>query len=96
VPAAAGSGPSASASRTHTVTLHEIRFHPAHLTISKGDTIKWVWRDSGVEHNVTFSHFHSRTQESGSYSVRFNRRGTFNYRCTIHGAEGMTGKVVVR
>jgi plastocyanin len=93
VPAAASGG--ASAAATHTVSLHEKRFHPGNLTIRRGDTVKWVWRDSGVEHNVTFSHFHSRTQEGGSYSARFNRRGTFSYRCTIHEAQGMRGKIVV-
>jgi plastocyanin len=98
VPAAAssGGGSSAGAAGTHTVTLHEIRFHPASLTIKRGETVKWVWRDSGVEHNVTGPGFHSHTQENGSFRVRFNRRGTFRYRCTIHEAEGMRGKVVVR
>jgi plastocyanin len=27
--------------------------------------------------------------------VRFTRTGTFSYRCTIHEAEGMRGKIVV-
>lgn len=94
VPAAAlGGGRAAS---THTVTLHEIGFHPATLTIHRGDSVKWLWRDGETEHNVTFHSFHSRTQNSGSYSVRFTRRGTFNYHCTIHVEEGMRGKIVVR
>jgi plastocyanin len=84
----------AQAARAHTVILHEIRFHPATLNINRGDTVKWIWRDQ-VEHNVTFHSFHSRTQEKGTYTVRFNRGGTFNYHCTIHGEEGMRGKVIV-
>jgi len=84
----------AHAARAHTVTLHEFRFHPANLNINRGDSVKWVWRDQ-VEHNVTFHSQHSRTQVSGTYTVRFNRRGTFNYHCTIHVEEGMRGKVVV-
>jgi plastocyanin len=88
----AGSG---RVSRTHTVVLKEIRFHPGTLTIHRGESVKWVWRDS-VEHNVTFHSFHSRTQERGSYTVRFNRAGTYNYRCTIHVSEGMRGKIIVR
>jgi plastocyanin len=83
------------ASHSHTVTLREFRFHPGTLNIRHGDSVKWVWRDE-VEHNVTFRTVHSRTQVSGSYSLRFNRKGSFNYRCTIHGAEGMRGKIVVR
>ena len=84
----------AQAASTHTVILHEIRFHPATLNVNRGDSVRWIWRDQ-TEHNVTFHSFHSRTQESGTYTVRFNRRGTFNYHCTIHFEEGMRGKVVV-
>lgn len=92
VPAAALGG--ARASGVHTVVLKETRFHPSTLTIRKGESVRWLWRDS-TEHNVTFRGFHSRTQETGSYTVRFTHSGTFSYRCTIHEAEGMRGKVVV-
>jgi plastocyanin len=84
----------ARAARTHTVVLHEFRFHPATLNINHGDTVTWLWRDQ-TEHNVTFHGFHSRTQEHGSYTLRFTRRGTFNYHCTIHVEEGMRGKIIV-
>jgi plastocyanin len=84
----------AHAARTHTVTLQEFRFHPATLNVNRGDSVKWVWRDQ-VEHNVTFRSVHSRTQVTGTYTVRFTRKGTFNYHCTIHVEEGMRGKVVV-
>jgi plastocyanin len=87
-----GGARSASA---HTVVLKEIGFHPATLNIRRGDSVTWLWRDGGVEHNVTSAGFHSRTQGHGSYTVRFTRRGTFSYRCTIHVALGMRGKVVV-
>jgi plastocyanin len=79
----------------HTVVLKEIGFHPATLNIRRGDSVTWLWRDGGVEHNVTAAGFHSRTQGRGSYTVKFTRRGTFSYRCTIHVALGMRGKIVV-
>ena len=79
----------------HTVTLKELSFHPGTLNIRRGERVTWLWRDAGTQHNVTFGGFHSRTQGSGSYTVKFARRGTFNYRCTIHVALGMRGKVVV-
>jgi plastocyanin len=94
VPTAALGG--ARAAARHTVTLKNFRFHPGNLTINRGDTVTWSWRDGETEHNVTFHGFHSRTQTSGSYTVRFSRTGTFSYRCTIHAAEGMRGKIVVR
>jgi plastocyanin len=90
----AGAYGSAEAASTHTVTLKEIRFHPATLKIHRGDRVRWVWQDS-VEHNVTFHGSHSRTQETGTYTLRFTHAGTFNYHCTIHFEEGMKGKIIV-
>ena len=90
--AAASTGRSAT---THTVVLKNVRFHPSTLSIRRGDSVRWLWRDSGTRHNVTFRRFHSRTQGSGSYTVRFAHSGTFSYRCTIHEALGMRGKIVV-
>ena len=96
IPAAAfGGGTTAHAARTHTVTLREFRFHPRNLTIHRGDSVRWVWHDQ-VEHNVTFHGFHSHTQETGTYTVRFTHAGTFNYHCTIHVSEGMKGKIIVQ
>ncbi len=98
LPAAAlagASGPPAHLAQNHTVILKNTRFHPATLSIHRGDSVTWLWRDGEVRHNVTASSFHSRTQGTGSFTVRFNHTGTFNYHCTIHVAEGMKGKVVV-
>jgi plastocyanin len=89
---ALGGGHAASG---HTVVLKEVRFHPGSLTINRGDSVTWSWRDGGEKHNVTFHGFHSRTMGKGSYTVRFTSRGTFSYRCTIHESEGMRGKIVV-
>jgi plastocyanin len=83
-----------TAAETHTVVLEDRRFRPSTLTIDRGESVTWVWRDGSTPHNVTAPGFASRTQTHGSFTVRFNRAGTFNYRCTIH--EGMVGKVVVR
>ncbi len=84
----------ARAASTHTVILKNVRFHPGTLSINRGDSVKWLWEDNS-EHNVTFHGFRSRTQERGSYTVRFTKSGTFAYRCTIHESEGMRGKIVV-
>ncbi len=93
IPAVAFGGARAASSRT--VILKDVRFHPGTLTINRGDTVTWLWRDR-KEHNVTFRGLHSRTMTHGSYTVRFAQSGTFNYRCTIHASEGMRGKIVVR
>lgn len=86
----------AGAASTHDVVLKDVRFHPATLTIRRGESVTWLWRDGGIEHNVTFHGFHSRTMAGGSYTVRFGKRGTFDYDCTIHASEGMRGRIIVR
>lgn len=93
IPAGAQSG--ARAASTHTVTLKSLRFHPGSLSIHRGDSVKWVWQDTPIEHNVTGRGFKSRTMARGSFTVRFNHKGTFAYRCTIHAFQGMRGKIVV-
>jgi plastocyanin len=92
IPAVAFGG--ARAASSHTVILKNVRFRPGTLTIGRGDTVTWLWRDR-EEHNVTFHGLRSRTMTHGSYTVRFTRSGTFGYRCTIHQSEGMRGKIVV-
>ena len=79
----------------HTVVLQDLGFHPGTLTIRHGESVTWVWHDGETEHNVTGSGFRSHTQSHGSFTERFTHAGTFNYRCTIHVAEGMVGKIVV-
>ncbi len=93
VPALALGG--AHASSVHNVVLKNIRYHPASLSIKRGEVVTWLWRDGGIKHNVTGSGFKSKTMGGGSFSVRFTRAGTYNYHCTIHVREGMVGKVVV-
>jgi plastocyanin len=93
LPAGALAGGGAHTAQSHTVVLRDIRFKPGTLSIARGDSVTWVWRDGNVEHNVTGAGFRSRTQAHGSFTVRFTRAGTFAYRCTIH--EGMRGRIVV-
>jgi plastocyanin len=83
------------ASGTHTVVLQGLRFHPSTLSIKRGESVTWVWRDGSIPHNVTGPGFKSHTQSHGSFSVRFTHSGTFNYRCTIHAMVGMVGKIIV-
>lgn len=95
VPAAAHS--SASAAKTRSVKLADFTFTPKVLTISRGTTVRWLWKD-GLAHNVTSRgtrRFRSSTTKSrGSYSVRFTKAGTYRYVCTIHAS--MKAKIVVR
>jgi plastocyanin len=92
-PALAAAPPRATAASTTTVTLKDISFKKSTVKIAKGGSVKWIWKDGDTPHNVTFATKHSKTQKSGSYTMRFARAGTFKYHCTIH--PGMNGKVVV-
>ncbi|MGN6372262.1 MAG: plastocyanin/azurin family copper-binding protein [Solirubrobacteraceae bacterium] len=85
----------ARAAGGHTVVLKNIRFNPGSIRIHRGDTVTWMWRDGPIAHNVTGGGFKSRTMSKGSFTVRFTRKGTFNYHCSIHWHQGMTGKIVV-
>lgn len=85
---------STASAHTTTVTLKDISFVKETARIHRGDHVRWVWRDPTVPHNVTFAKRHSRTQQTGTYTLTFPRAGTFRYHCTIH--PGMDGKVVVR
>lgn len=91
----AGAGQGARVARSHTVSLSGVRFHPGTLNVNRGDSVTWAWHIRESEHNVTFHTVHSRTGSNGSFTVRFNRRGTFSYVCTVHVSEGMRGKIVV-
>lgn len=83
----------ARAASGHTVVLKNIRFNPGTLSIRRGDTVTWVWRDGSTAHNVTGGTFKSRTMSRGSFTVRFTHKGTFSYHCTIH--TSMRGKIIV-
>lgn len=86
------------AATTRTVVLEDIEFTPSRVTVSRGSTVRWVWRDGATSHNVisrgTKRFRSSTTKQSGTYSVRFRRSGTYRYVCTIH--PNMIGRVVVR
>jgi plastocyanin len=83
---------------TRTVTLKDIAFSPKSLTVSKGSTVTFAFRDGDTVHNVTstgskrFTRIANRT--TGSRSRTFTRAGTYRYQCTLH--PGMTGRIVVR
>jgi plastocyanin len=80
-----------------TVTLKNIAFSPKSLSISKGTTVTFAFRDGGTTHNVTsvgskkFKTISNRS--SGSQKRTFTSAGTYRYECTLH--PGMTGRITV-
>jgi plastocyanin len=82
---------------TKTVSLRDNVFSPKALSVSKGTTVKWVWKGR-VPHNVTVvsgpQKFRSGNMTKGSYSKRLTKKGTFRIVCTIH--PGMEQTIRVR
>ena len=79
---------------TNTVTISNMTFSPASLTVKVGTTVTWVNND-GFTHTVTGDNGGPNGQVAGgsSYSFTFNTAGSFPYHCSIHA--GMNGTVTV-
>lgn len=98
LPVSSCAGPATTPPATATVVLRNIAFRPGTVHIRPGEWVTFSWRDGASPHDVTpvgprrFRRL--RARQSGFASVRFTRRGTYRYVCTIH--PGMTGRVVVR
>jgi len=88
----------AGAGSTRVVKLQDIDIKPSTVRIARNTTVVWRFLDDRVPHDVTSRgrpRFRSSaTKSSGTHRVRFTRRGTYRYVCTIH--PSMRGKVVVR
>jgi plastocyanin len=96
IPATAGGlafDQGAHAAGSHTVVLQHNQFRPGSVSIRRGESVTWAWRDGHVVHNVIASSFRSRIMSHGTFTVRFTRSGTYNYRCTVH--PHMAGSVIV-
>ena len=87
--------PIAVASSAGSVSMKNIAFSPASVTVNVGDTVTWTNADQ-VTHTVTSkdgSFDLGNVKPRGSVSHAFTRAGTVGYICTIH--PGMNGTVKV-
>lgn len=76
---------------THIVKIEQMSFVPEKLTVSPGDTVKWINRDV-VTHDVKSKHWDSPKMEQGeSYSVVIS--SNTNYKCTLHPV--MKGEIII-
>lgn len=81
---------------SNTVTIANLKYAPASLTVKAGEKVTWLNNDS-VSHTVTFddSVFDSGVLGNGdSATYTFETPGTYTYHCTIH--PSMKGTVVVK
>jgi plastocyanin len=78
------------------VSLVNLAFSPATLTVKVGTTITWTNNDS-MTHTVTSDNgvFDSGNLTPGqTFSYTFNNAGTFTYHCVIHSY--MKGTIIVQ
>lgn len=84
----------------------DFRFEPREVTVSTGETVRWVWDAGG--HNVKPDDVPSESEWTGSpggrtethgegfeYEHAFEVAGTYGYVCVPHESFGMTGTVYV-
>jgi plastocyanin len=77
---------SATGARTHSVTIENMQFSPATLTVHRGDRIVWVNKDL-FPHTVTATNkvFDSGAiAAGGSWTYVANKVGEFPYGCIFH------------
>lgn len=78
-----------------TVGIRDFAYRPATLTVAKGTRVTFSNSDS-VPHTATDKGGFDTGRIKGgkSATVRFTKKGTFSYICTIH--PEMRGKIVVK
>jgi plastocyanin len=76
-----------------TVTIKDLAYTPATLTVPAGATVTWVWQDGAIAHDVKGDGFQSKVIAEGTFGHRFDQPGTYKYRCTLH--PNMTGVIEV-
>lgn len=82
----------ADAATTKTVKLKGVVFTPKSVTIKKNDRVTFRW--AGGTHNLVGPKANVPPRSSGSKTIKFTRKGTYKYLCTLHA--GMTATVKVR
>ncbi len=77
-----------------------LAFEPSTVTISKGDTVRFV-NNKLAPHNAVFdgheelSHSDLAFTPGESWEETFSEAGTYSYWCEPHRGAGMVGKVIV-
>jgi plastocyanin len=85
----------ASASNSAAVEMKGFAFNPKELTVKVGTKVTWTNKDSaGHDVKAVDGSWGSGTLTNGqTFSMVFDKEGTFAYVCTFH--PGMTGTVIV-
>ncbi len=91
-----------AATEASAVSMKDIAFDPAEVTVPKGGSVTWT-NDDSVGHDVTKTGGPGPAFKSGdpgalsggdTFTQKFDTAGTIKYVCTVH--PGMEGTVVVK
>jgi plastocyanin len=80
---------------TRDVSIKDLKFVPATLTVKVGDTVRWTNNDN-VDHIIAAADgsFVSENLRTGqTFQYRFTKAGTFDYGCRLR--PRMQGRIVV-
>jgi plastocyanin len=80
----ASTAATAAATDGPTVAIEDLAFAPETLTVESGETVRWVWKDGAIAHDVTGDDFQSEVMSEGTFRHRFEEPGTYDYVCTLH------------
>jgi plastocyanin len=75
------------------VSMKNLKFNPPAIQVPVGTTVTWKFDDGSIPHNVKGDGYSSKTTATGTFTHRFDKAGTFEYRCDLHA--DMKGRVVV-
>jgi plastocyanin len=88
------------------ISVENNLFSPMSKTVPVGTTVQWSWNSctdtyngqTCVSHDIVFdvSGATSGLQDHGMFTQTFMTAGTYNYHCSVHGAQGMTGSITVQ
>jgi plastocyanin len=94
---ATGGGSGNGAGTSGDITVGNNFFSPATLTVAPGTTVTWGWAAGDTLHQIAFTDNApgSPKQSTGSFQRTFSTAGTYNYYCTVHGPQLMSGTITV-
>ncbi len=81
----------ADAASTKTVKLKGVQFSPRSVTIKKNDRVKFKW--AGGTHNLIGPKANVSPRSSGSTTIKFTKKGSYKYICSLHANMTVTVKV---
>lgn len=102
-PSGGGSNTGGTTSHSLSVTVTNNAYAPGATTVARGSTVSWTWNacmsggygDECTAHTVTFDDgISSILQDKGTFSRMFDKAGTYQYHCQVHGS-AMSGTVTV-